>query len=96
MDWKGVMPALTTKFTAADDLDLGLFEINVRAQVEAGVSGLILGGTLGEASTLYAEEKSILTRTACELVEGRIPIVVNIAEQRTRLRNGKHLPFSGK
>lgn len=77
------MPALTTKFTASDDLDLGLFEINVQAQINAGVSGLILGGTLGEASTLYAEEKSILTRKACELVAGRIPIVVNIAEQRT-------------
>lgn len=83
MDWKGVMPALTTKFTASDDLDLGLFEVNVQAQLDAGVSGLILGGTLGEASTLYAEEKSILTRKACELVAGRIPIVLNIAEQRT-------------
>lgn len=83
IDWKGVMPALTTKFTASDDLDLGLFEINVQAQINAGVSGLILGGTLGEASTLYAEEKSILTRKACELVAGLIPIVVNIAEQRT-------------
>ena len=81
--WKGVMPALTTKFTATDELDLGLFEINVQAQIDAGVSGLILGGTLGEASTLYAEEKSLLTRKACELAEDRVPIVVNVAEQRT-------------
>lgn len=83
IEWKGVMPALTTKFTATDELDLGLFEINILAQIDAGVSGLILGGTLGEASTLLSEEKSMLTRKACEIAEDRVPVVVNIAEQRT-------------
>ena len=50
--WKGVFPALTTKFTAADQLDLPLFEKNLNAQLKAGVDGIILGGTLGEASVL--------------------------------------------
>ena len=50
--WTGVFPALTTKFTNADNLDLLLFEQNLYAQLEAGVNGIILGGTLGEASVL--------------------------------------------
>ena len=46
------MPAVTTKFTKDDELDLVTFEKNINAQLEAGVNGIILGGTLGEASTL--------------------------------------------
>jgi len=50
--WQGVFPALTTKFTADDTLDLAAFEHNLEAQMAAGVDGIILGGSLGEASTL--------------------------------------------
>ena len=84
VQWEGVMPALTTKFDEADRLDLSLFEKNLRAQLEAGVSGVILGGTLGEASTLTREEKEMLTRKALELVGGKTPVVLNIAEASTR------------
>ena len=47
MNWRGVMPAVTTKFTDQDELDLSMFELNIRAQIDAGVHGIILGGTLG-------------------------------------------------
>ena len=57
INWEGVMPAVTTKFTAEDKLDLDLFEVNIKAQLDAGVHGIVLGGTLGEASTLTDEEK---------------------------------------
>ncbi|MFD0863870.1 dihydrodipicolinate synthase family protein [Sungkyunkwania multivorans] len=84
MSWKGVMPAMTTKFTDDDRLDLKMFEVNLKAQMKAGVDALILGGSLGEASTLLEEEKSVLTRAAVDMVDGKIPIVVNIAEQATK------------
>jgi 4-hydroxy-tetrahydrodipicolinate synthase len=82
--WKGVMPALTTKFDGEDRLDLALFEKNVQAQLEAGVSGIILGGTLGEASTLEPGEREALTRKAVELTGGSVPVIVNIAEGSTQ------------
>lgn len=84
IQWKGVMPAVTTKFTAADTLDLKMFEVNINAQVDAGVSGIILGGTLGEASTLTDDEKRILIETTVSLVDGKIPVIINIAEQSTK------------
>ena len=84
VNWKGVMPAVTTKFTEDDQLDLALFETNIRAQMDAGVHGIILGGTLGEASTLEDDEKRILVRKAVEVVGGTIPVVINIAEQTTK------------
>ncbi len=81
--WNGVMPAVTTKFTDQDTLDLVNFEVNIHAQLEAGVSGIILGGTLGEASTLTDDEKRIIVRKAVEVVDGKVPVVMNIAEQTT-------------
>ena len=37
IQWKGVFPALTTKFTADDQLDLPLFEKNLEEQLAAGI-----------------------------------------------------------
>ncbi len=82
--WKGVMPAVTTKFTKDDALDLEMFSINIKAQLDAGVSGIILGGTLGEASTLTYEEKKILIKETVHLVNNKVPVIINIAEQTTR------------
>ena len=84
VNWQGVMPAVTTKFTQEDSLDLPLFAKNIEAQLEAGVHGIVLGGTLGEASTLSVEEKRTLTRYTSELVNGKVPVLINIAEQTTK------------
>nr|WP_294937837.1 dihydrodipicolinate synthase family protein [uncultured Flavobacterium sp.] len=84
IQWKGVMPAVTTKFTADDKLDLNMFAVNVKAQLNAGVDGIILGGTLGEASTLLDEEKRTLVRETVKIVNGKVPVIMNIAEQTTR------------
>jgi 4-hydroxy-tetrahydrodipicolinate synthase len=61
-----------------------MFEVNISAQVRAGVSGIILGGTLGEASTLSDDEKRILIETTVGIVDGKIPVIINIAEQSTK------------
>lgn len=79
------MPAVTTKFTQDDKLDLEMFSVNINAQLEAGVHGIILGGTLGEASTLEDEEKKVLVQHTVELVDGKVPVIMNIAEQSTKL-----------
>jgi len=84
IEWKGVFPALTTKFTADDNLDLPLFEKNLNAQLAAGVNGIVLGGTLGEASVLTTSEKEQLVKFAVEKCSGKVPVVLNIAEGSTR------------
>jgi len=82
--WKGVMPAITTQFTADDQLDLAAFRTNLHAQVNAGASGIILGGTLGEASTLSPEEKNTLVATTLKEEGDRAAVILNIAEQSTK------------
>ncbi len=84
IQWRGIFPALTTKFFPDGKLDVGLFFKNLDAQVNAGVDGVILGGTLGEASALKPEEKMELTRLVIKRLEGRLPVVMNIAEGSTR------------
>lgn len=82
--WKGIYPALTTQFTKDDKPDLSLFEKNLKAQIDAGIDGIILGGTLGESSVLSTDEKEKLVKFAIGKVTGKIPVIVNIAEGSTR------------
>jgi len=83
-EWKGVFPAVTTKFTDDDQLDFEAFDLNLKAQLEAGVDGIILGGSLGEASTLLQEEKDALLIHTVKAVAGKVPVLMNVAEQSTK------------
>ena len=85
IQWKGVFPAVTTKFNSDDTLDLDLFRKNIQAQLDAGVNGIILGGTLGEASVLTNVEKEILVKETVAYVKGKVPVVINIAEGSTNV-----------
>ena len=60
VNWKGIYHALTTKFTYNHDLDIPAYLLNIKKQIEAGVHGLVIGGSLGEASTLTQDEKNKL------------------------------------
>lgn len=82
-EWNGVFPALLTPFTAQGNLDLAMYEKNLAAQVSAGVQGIILGGSLGEASTIRVAEKETLVKRSKEILGNRIPVILNIAESST-------------
>lgn len=84
VSWKGVYPAVTTKFAPDESLDLEAFNLNLDAQLAAGVHGLVLGGTLGEASTLSDAEKDQLVWVALAKANGKVPVILNIAEGATR------------
>jgi len=83
IQWKGVFPAITTKFSSRQSLDIDLFCKNLLAQVAAGVNGIVLAGTLGEASALTLEEKEVLLKTTLDVVGSKLPVVLNIAEGAT-------------
>ncbi len=58
-----------------------LFEKNLAFQLDAGVDGVILGGSLGEASVLTTTEKEILVKTAIQGTAGQVPVLINIARR---------------
>ena len=75
---------MLTPFDANDQVDLAMYEKNLDAQVEAGIHGIIIGGSLGEASTLTIEEKEMLVKFSVKKLSGKIPVIMNIAEGSTR------------
>lgn len=83
--WEGVYPALLTPFTKNDTIDLEMFKLNLNAQLDTGIDGIVMGGSLGEASTLLNSEKLELLRYAKEVMNRPVPVIINIAEQSTKV-----------
>jgi 4-hydroxy-tetrahydrodipicolinate synthase len=83
-DFRGVLPAITTKMTEDQEVDFAGVRADVALQIEAGVDGIIACGSLGEASTLVAAEKLDIARAAIDAAAGRKPVLLTIAEDSTR------------
>ncbi len=81
--WEGIYPAMLSPFDENGNLDFDMFGKNIEAQLNGGVHGLIIAGSLGEASVLSTEEKYDLLTYALKLVDGRVPVLLNIAENTT-------------
>ena len=81
--WKGIFPAVTTKFTANDELDHKEMERCFALQIEAGVDGLVVNGSLGEGSMLSHEERLTVLKTAQSVAGGK-PVLMTVAEAATR------------
>lgn len=82
--WRGVFPALTTKFTAADEIDWASMETHLQFQLDAGVHGLIILGSLGENATLSPDEKLEMVRFFAGADRRDRPLIACIAESSTR------------
>jgi 4-hydroxy-tetrahydrodipicolinate synthase len=82
--WKGVYPAVTTKFKPDFSLDMDAMASHLEFQLDAGVHGVIILGSLGENPTLSMEEKLQLTGFFVEKINGRVPLLACIAESDTR------------
>ena len=82
--WKGIFPAVTTKFHADESLDLEGTAKHLDFQIRNGIHGMVTCGSLGEASTLTLEEKLLVAKTALEVSAGRVPVLANISETSTR------------
>ena len=84
LNWEGIYPAVLTPFTKEGEIDFEMFALNTEAQIKAGVHGIILAGTLGEASALETEEKFELLKYAKKITHGRIPVILNLSENTTK------------
>ena len=82
--WRGIFPAVTTKFDANENLDIPAMERHFEFLIANGVDGLVTGGSLGEASTLTLEEKLQVAEVAVKVSAGRVPVLANVSETSTR------------
>ncbi|MGA6119842.1 dihydrodipicolinate synthase family protein [Sphingobacterium anhuiense] len=83
LNWKGVYPAVLTPFKENGEIDFNMFAKNTEAQIKAGVHGIIIAGSLGDAAVLDTDEKFELLTYAIQVIAGRVPIILNIAENTT-------------
>jgi len=81
--WQGVYPALTTKFKPDYRLDIAAMEKHFAWQIERGVDGLIVCGSLGENSVLSVDEKLEVLRIAVRISRGKVPVLMTVAEGST-------------
>ncbi len=83
MNWKGVIPALTTNLKADLSVDHDAFAAHCRWMIESGCTGLVCCGSLGEAQTLGFDEKIAVLRTAVAAAGGRVPVALGLAALST-------------
>lgn len=84
LNWSGIFPAMLTPFHENGELNLEMLSVNIEAQLAAGIHGLILAGSLGEASTLTTDEKFELLAYTLKVVNNRVPVLLNLTENTTK------------
>jgi 4-hydroxy-tetrahydrodipicolinate synthase len=83
MNWKGVMPAITTGFREDFGVDYDFMVELCRWLLDNGCSGVVALGSLGEGATLSFDEKLEILRTCVKAVRGRGPVVAAISALST-------------
>lgn len=83
MNWKGVIPAITTNLNADLSVDHAALAAHCRWMIDSGCTGIVCCGSLGEAQTLTFEEKIAVVKTAVSAVGERAPVALGIASLTT-------------
>src|SRR5262249_7443879 len=83
MNWKGVIPAITTNFDASGAIDHAALGRHCEWLIGSGCAGIVCCGSLGEAATVSFEEKLAIAATCVRAVGGYAPVVLGIASLST-------------
>src|SRR2546423_8309075 len=83
MNWRGVIPAMTTAFKADCNVDHPFIAKHARWMVDHGCSGIVALGSLGESATLHFDEKVEILKTVVRALKGKAPVVAGIASLST-------------
>ncbi len=83
LDWHGVMPAMTTPFGPTGEIDHDFARRHAQWMVEAGCTGIIAPGSLGEGNTLRLDERAALWETLVAALAERAPVIAAISALST-------------
>lgn len=84
MNWKGVIPAITTCFNQDFSVDHSFMAEHCSWLLENGCAGIVALGSLGEGATLAFDEKLAILRTCVKAAHGRnAPVVASISSLTT-------------
>jgi 4-hydroxy-tetrahydrodipicolinate synthase len=77
--WNGVIPAITTPFKADGAVDHAFLGNHASMLVDAGCTGIVPLGSLGETATLSVGEKKAILETVVQAVGKRAAVISGIA-----------------
>jgi 4-hydroxy-tetrahydrodipicolinate synthase len=83
MNWKGVMPAITTCFDKDLKVDHGFMAEHCRWMIDEGCTGIVALGSLGEGATLQSDEKVAILRNCRKALAAHVPLVAAISALST-------------
>lgn len=78
-----LITAIKTPYTAKGDIDLATYDVLVQNQIDAGVDGIIVGGTTGEGHLLSWEEHLILIAHSVHRFSDKLLIIGNTGSNNT-------------
>ena len=81
MRFPGVIPAVTTPFGATGAVDLDALGRNARSLLDAGLTGLVANGTMGEAGSLSADERRSVIEALVDAAGGRVTVTAGVSAQ---------------
>ena len=74
----GVIPPMFTPFSEDDRIDAAVLVAEARFLRESGVSGIVVGGSMGEGAGLSEAELAEAVRLVIEAVAGEIPVLAGV------------------
>ncbi|HEU4630671.1 MAG TPA: dihydrodipicolinate synthase family protein [Gemmatimonadaceae bacterium] len=80
----GLFAPLVTTFRGGDTLDLDAFAANLRAHLAAGVDGVVVAGSTGEAALLEEDERTRLLAMARPVVPDERWLIAGTGAESTR------------
>jgi len=80
----GVLAPVVTTFYGGGDIDLASFAANIRAHLTAGMHGVVVTGSTGEAALLDFDERAALVDAAREMVPSDKLLIVGTGAESTR------------
>lgn len=78
--FRGVIPPLVTPLSGRDALNVAGLHRLIEHVIAGGVSGIFILGTTGEAPSLSHRLRCQLIEQACDIVAGRVPLLVGITD----------------
>jgi 4-hydroxy-tetrahydrodipicolinate synthase len=84
MRFPGVIPAVTTPFDARGEVDLDALKGNATSLLDAGLTGLVGNGTMGEAGSLSADERRTVIEALVDAAGDRAVVTAGVSAQNAQ------------
>jgi 4-hydroxy-tetrahydrodipicolinate synthase len=79
--FEGVIPAALTPFDEADKVDVDALSATAAWLIDAGASGLVGTGTMGEAQSLSRSERRVVIEALVGAADGRVTVTAGVSSE---------------